>query len=107
MNLPNVISELVRTQNNSDSAAYADCFTETAVVIDEGSTYNGKKEVKDWISKVNKQVHPIMKPLEYRKLGNENMLIAEVSGDFDGSPLIMRYHHTIENGLIKRLKITG
>ncbi len=41
MNLPTVISELVKAQNNFDSAAYVRCFTETAVVFDEGKTHNG------------------------------------------------------------------
>lgn len=44
MNLPKVITELVKTQNSFDSAAYANCFSETAVAFDEGKTHNGKKE---------------------------------------------------------------
>jgi len=47
MNLPEVVSELVRTQNNLDSVAYANCFSETAVVYDEGKTHHGRKEIED------------------------------------------------------------
>jgi len=107
MKLPNVISELVKTQNNYDSAAYADCFTEGAVVEDEGSTFTGKTEIKDWIDKFNKQFKPVMKPIEYQELEKENLLLAEFSGDFPGSPLVMKFHFTIENGLIKTMKSTS
>ncbi|MGI9582285.1 hypothetical protein ACR1PO_13785 [Chryseobacterium sp. RRHN12] len=55
MNLPKVITELVRAQNNFDSAAYAECFTETAVVFDEGKIHNGKTEIEKWIDKSNKE----------------------------------------------------
>ena len=36
MNLPEVIQDLVNAQNNFDSAAFANCFSETAEVVDEG-----------------------------------------------------------------------
>ena len=45
MNLPKVVEELIKTQNDFDSAAYAKCFTETAVVFDDGKTHTGKKEI--------------------------------------------------------------
>lgn len=54
MNLPKVITDLVMAQDSFNSTAYADCFTETAVVFDEGKTYKGKKEIENWIDKANK-----------------------------------------------------
>jgi hypothetical protein len=107
MNLPNVIRELVKTQNNHDSASYANCFSETAVVVDEGKTYNGKSEIKNWVNKANESINPVMKPLKYRELEKEAVLLAEISGDFDGSPVVLKFYHTIENGLLQRLKITA
>lgn len=65
MNLPKVITELVKTQNNFDSAAYAQCFTETAVVFDEGKTHNGRKEIENWIDKANKEYKATMEPVDY------------------------------------------
>lgn len=52
MNLQPVIMELVKAQNNADRIAYTDCFTETALVFDEGKTHHGKKEIKRWIEKI-------------------------------------------------------
>lgn len=103
MNLPKVVAELVKTQNNFDSAAYANCFTETAVVFDEGKTHNGRKEIEDWIEKANKKYQATMKPLEYSESGHT--LKTEASGAFSGSPVTMVYHFEFKDGLIQSLKI--
>ncbi|MBD8491007.1 nuclear transport factor 2 family protein [Echinicola sp. CAU 1574] len=103
MNLPNVVNELVKAQDNFDSKAYADCFAETAIVFDEGKTYHGKKEIENWIDKANREYQVTMKPLEY--LEKAQILKAEVSGAFPGSPLVLTYQYEFEDKLIKSLKI--
>ncbi|MEA5427867.1 nuclear transport factor 2 family protein [Arcicella lustrica] len=105
MNLPNVIADLTNAQNNFDSVAYANCFSETAVVFDEGKTHNGKTEIKQWIKKANDEYQAVMKPLEYS--ATEEILKAEVSGNFPGSPIVLTYHFQLKDRLIESLKITG
>lgn len=105
MNLPKVVAELVKTQNSFDSLAYSNCFTETAVVFDEGKTHKGRKEIENWIEKANKDYQATMKPLAYA--ANEAILKAEVSGNFPGSPIVLKYHLVIAGDLIQSLKITG
>ena len=105
MNLPEVVEELVKTQNNFDSVAYANCFTETAIVFDEGKTHNGRKEIGNWIDKANNNYQATMKPIEYST--KEEILKAEISGNFPGSPIILSYHLELKNGLIESLKIMG
>ncbi len=53
MNLPKVIIDLDNAQNSFDSIAYANCFSETAVVFDEGKTHNGRNEIQHWINQSN------------------------------------------------------
>lgn len=103
MNLPKVVSELVNAQNNFDSTAYADCFTETAVVFDEGKTHTGRTAIKTWIDKANKEYQAVMKPIAYSE--TEHTLKTEVSGTFPGSPITTTYHYEFEGGLIQSLKI--
>ena len=103
MNLPEVISDLVNAQNNFDSTKYANCFVETAVVFDEGKTYNGKREIENWIKKANEDYQVKMKPLEY--LESEQTLKAEISGSFPGSPAVLTYYYDFKNDLIQTLKI--
>jgi hypothetical protein len=105
MNLPKVVADLVETQNSFDSVAYANCFSENAVVFDEGKTHIGRKEIEHWIEKANTDYQAVMKPLEYSE--NEDILKAEVSGNFPGSPIVLSYHLKLEDGLIQSLKITG
>lgn len=105
MNLPIVIAELAKAQNNFDSVAYANCFTETTLVFDEGKTHQGKVAVEKWIKKANEDYQTTMKPLEYSEV--EKILKAEVSGNFPGSPVVLFYHFELEDGLIQSLKITS
>jgi hypothetical protein len=103
MNLPKVITDLVKAQDHFDSTAYSNCFTETAVVFDEGKTHNGKSEIKNWIEKANKEYQVTMKPLEYSE--TEQTLKAEISGRFPGSPLVLTYYYEFKNELIQSLEI--
>lgn len=105
MNLPNIISELVKAQNEFDSAAYANCFTENAVVFDEGKTHNGIAEIENWIDKANKEYKATMKPLDFNE--KESVLSAEISGSFPGSPITLKYHLELQEGLIQSLKISS
>ncbi|WP_234572512.1 nuclear transport factor 2 family protein [Rhodohalobacter sp. 614A] len=104
MNLPKVLTDLVAAQNNFDSEAYANCFSETAVVFDEGKTHRGKAEIKSWIAKANGTYKTVMKPLDYSP--DQQMLEAEISGTFPGSPLVLKYQLEIADGLIQSLRIT-
>lgn len=105
MNLPDVVSELVKAQDNFDSVAYANCFSESAVVFDEGQTYNGRSEIKQWIANANEKFKIVMKPIEYTVSGTTGILSAEVSGLFDGSPVVLDYHFDFKDGLIQSLKV--
>lgn len=107
MNLPKIITDLVNAQNNFDSIAYANCFSNTAVVYDEGKTHNGKKEIEHWIADANERYKAMMKPVSFEENEMESILKTEVSGNFDGSPIILSYHLEIADEQIQSLKITG
>ncbi|MEY8761989.1 nuclear transport factor 2 family protein [Chryseobacterium tongliaoense] len=106
MNLPKVVSDLVKAQDDFDAHAYANCFSETAVVNDEGKTYKGKKEIEHWIKEANEKYRTVMKPLEYTENGTSSILSAEVSGTFPGSPLVLKFNFEIIDGKIQDLKMT-
>lgn len=105
MNLPNVIADLAKAQNNLDSVAYSNCFSETALVFDEGKIHKGKKAIQQWIKKANEQYQTVMKPLAYS--AKDETLKAEVSGNFPGSPIVLSYQLELKDGLIQSLKIRG
>lgn len=103
MNLQKVIADLVKAQNNYNSQDYANCFSETAVVFDEGKTHTGRTAIKNWIEKAAHEYKMIMKPLTYSETGQ--VLKAEIYGTFPGSPIVVEYQFKIENGEIQSLKI--
>ncbi|MFD2602976.1 nuclear transport factor 2 family protein [Flavobacterium suzhouense] len=107
MNLPKVIIDLVNAQNSFDSIAYANCFSETAVVFDEGKTHNGRNEIQHWINQSNENYKSMMKPLEYTGNGTSGVLSAECSGTFPGSPITLKFHFDVIDGQIQHLKVTG
>lgn len=105
MNLPSVIADLAQAQQNFDSVAYSNCFSETALVFDEGKTHKGKVEIQQWIKKANEEYQILMEPLEYSV--TEKILKAKVSGNFPGSPIVLSYHFELKDGLIQSLRIRG
>ncbi|MCC9168422.1 nuclear transport factor 2 family protein [Pontibacter harenae] len=107
MKLPKVIADLVAAQDNYDSAAYAKCFSETAVVVDEEKTYKGRNEIRQWIAEANENYKTVMKPISFSENGPKSVLTAEISGSFPGSPAVLNYHFELKDGLIQSLEITG
>lgn len=103
--LPLPIANLITAQNNYDSTAYAAVFSENATVLDEGQTYKGRKEIQNWIEQANKTFKTVMKPIEYS--ANQQILKAEISGNFPGSPLVLNYFFELKDGEIHSLKIAG
>lgn len=106
MNLPKVVTDLIAAQNTFDSAAYANCFSETGVMFDEGKDHAGRIEIEQMIDEANKKYRSVMKPLEYTENGNSSVLLAECSGTFPGSPIVLKFHFEIADGQIQYLKVT-
>jgi hypothetical protein len=106
MNLPKVVAVLIKAQNEFDAVTYANLFSETAVVFDEGKAHKGRMEIEQWIDHSNKNYQSVMKPLEYTENGTASVLTAECSGTFPGSPITLKFHFDIVDGQIHRLKVT-
>ena len=106
MNLPKVVKDLINAQNSFDAIAYANCFSETAVVFDEGKTHNGRTDIQHWIEESNEKYKSVMKPLQYTENGTSSVLSAECSGTFPGSPITLKFHFDIVDGQIQHLKVT-
>ena len=106
MELPHLVAKFVETQNTYDSGAYTECFTENAIVHDEGKTHTGKAEIRQWIEEANEKYKSVMKPLRYEESGSNGVLTAEVSGTFPGSPIVLKFHLGLKDGIIDSLNVT-
>ena len=107
MKLPKVVEDLILAQNNFYSVAYANCFSETGEMLEEGKPYKGRVAVQQLIEETNEKYRSVMKPLEYTENGTSSVLAAEVSGTFPESPLVLKFHFNIIDGQIQYLNVTG
>ncbi|PWB27325.1 nuclear transport factor 2 family protein [Flavobacterium sp. HTF] len=105
MKLPEVIQDLIDAQNNADSTAYANCFSEMAKVLDEGKTYIGKAAIESWINESNEKYSAVMKPVSFEGNTAKGVLKSEVSGNFPGSPILLHYNFEFEEERISYLTI--
>lgn len=101
--IPQVVAQLIEAQKHFDSNAYASCFTDTATVFDEGKNYSGRMQIREWIEKANQEYKISMTPLEYSE--TDQTLKAKVTGQFPGSPIVLKYQYEFSDGLIQSLKI--
>ncbi len=106
MKLPKVIADLLEAQGKYDSMAFAGNFSDDASVHDEGKTYRGKTEIRQWNEMTNSKYKTKYEPLEVTTEGDKVTLMARISGTFDGSPAIIKYYFEIKNGKIRSLRIS-
>jgi ketosteroid isomerase-like protein len=106
MNLPDIITNLITAQNNLDAAAYADCFSDAAVVFDEGEKHTGRTEIRRWNEMTNTKYQTRLEPVDLAGQAAKPVLTAKVSGTFAGSPLLLDFHFEIRNGKISSLQVT-
>jgi len=107
MKLPEVIAQLIVAGNDQDSAKYAACFSEDAKVHDEGKIHTGRKEIEEWIADANERYNARNELISYTENGEGGIMEVIGSGDFPGSPIVLKYHLQINNGKIDYLKIMG
>jgi hypothetical protein len=107
MKLPKVVEDLVQAQNSFDNVAFANCFSETGEMLEEGKPYKGRAAIQHLIAETNEKYRSVMKPLAYTENGTSSVLAAEVSGTFPGSPAVLKFHFNIIDGKIQHLKVTG
>jgi hypothetical protein len=96
--LPAVLARLITAQNDHNSHAFAEAFSNNALVYDEGKEYNGKAAIKAWNENTNKKYNTRLEP---------KALTVLVSGTFEGSHIALEYHIRLEDGKIIYLNITG
>jgi ketosteroid isomerase-like protein len=103
--LPRIIGKYVDASNKHDVDSILSCFSDEAVVRDEGETLHGKKAIEGWIAKTIERYKFQLKPLTIKDDNVEVVVGVEVSGTFDGSPVRLDYRFAIKNDKIVALTI--
>lgn len=103
--LPDVIKDYFQANNAHDTAAMTTCFTEDAIVQDEGEELRGIIAVANWIHTTTQKYQAIVEVANLTEQNAEIVVTELVSGNFDGSPLQLHYHFMLAADKIAQLKI--
>ena len=87
------------------SDAVVECFTENAVVKDEGQIYRGLPAVKEWKAGASKKYTYTSEPIGSEEKDGRTIFTSRVSGNFPGSPQNLRYCFGLDRGRISSLEI--
>jgi len=81
------------------------CFTEDAVVKDEGLTYNGRAAIKEWKAHVSEKYQYTTEPLALDQDDRKAVVTSRLTGNFPGSPVNLRFFFELDGQKIKSLEI--
>lgn len=79
-----------------DGHAVASCFTKEAVVMDEGQTYAGTAAIEAWKISTSAQFSYTTEPVMLEKKDSICVVTGRVTGNFPGSPVVLRYNFALE-----------
>ena len=88
--------------DKGDSEALALCFTENAIVKDEGHTYNGLAAIKQWKAGASKEYSYTSEPFASDQKEGKTVITSRLVGSFPGSPVNLRFFFGLED--IERLE---
>jgi SnoaL-like domain len=105
MNLPDAVKAYFEAGHSTDACAMAGAFSEDAVVHDEGETHQGLESIRLWWIEAKRKYSHTAEPISAASDGNRISVLANVSGNFPGSPAELRFRFVLEQDKITELEI--
>ncbi len=103
--LPPVIQAYFQSANARDIEGVLQCFARDAWVHDENKDMRGIQAIREWKEAGFKKYAVVMTPSDASVGGNQILVIADVAGNFPGSPIPLRFTFTLGDGIIAALDI--
>ena len=103
--LPEPIRRYFDGSNAHDPDACAACFTDDAIVRDERHEHRGLGAVREWMRDAFTRYEHTVEVLSSAEAGDGVIVTGRVSGNFPGSPIVLRHSFVIAGGKIARLEI--
>jgi hypothetical protein len=91
--------------DKGDGDAVAGCFTDAAVVKDEGRTYFGRAAIATWRTETSAKYNYSNEPIAIEEKDGRTVVTCRLIGDFPGSPVNLRYFFLPEGDKIAALEI--
>ena len=88
-----------------DGDALSQCFTESAVVKDEGHTHNGRAAIKKWKADASVKYQYTCEPFACEEKDGKFVVTSRLTGNFPGSPVNLRFFFVLEGDKIASLEI--
>lgn len=93
------------TAETVDAEAVARCFTDTAVVTDEGHTYRGRPAIEQWKADASAKYQYTSEPFACERQDGKVVVTSRLTGNFPGSPTNLRFFFGLEGDQIASLDI--
>jgi aryl-alcohol dehydrogenase-like predicted oxidoreductase len=88
-----------------DAAAVARCFTNNAVVKDEGRTHIGLSAIKQWKAETSTKYIYTCEPFRIERSNGMTVVSCHLEGNFPGGQADLRFFFQLERGKIVNLEI--
>lgn len=92
--------------DRADAAAVAACFTDDAIVTDEGKTHRGRAAIAAWKSSTSTQYSYTSTPIAIADADGRTVVTCHLVGNFPGGEIDLRHIFAIADGKIAALEIT-
>jgi hypothetical protein len=93
------------TADKGDSETLAQCFTENAVVKDEGHTYQGKAAITQWKVEAASKFQYTSEPFACEQKDGKFVVTSKLTCNFPGSPVNLRFFFRLDGDKIASLEI--
>ncbi|MFT5330612.1 MAG: ketosteroid isomerase-like protein [Parasphingorhabdus sp.] len=103
--LPDIIAQYFAADKKSDAKAIAECFTQDAVVVDEGNSYTGRDAIQQWMANASTEYSYTVEPFALSEEGGRTVVTSHLVGNFPGSPVDLRYFFVLLGDKIAELEI--
>ena len=91
--------------DSGDGEAVSQCFIDNATVKDEGHTYKGRAEIKEWKAVTSAKYQYTSEPFSCEEKDGKIVVASHLVGNFPGSPVDLRYLFKLQGDKIASLEI--
>jgi ketosteroid isomerase-like protein len=104
LELPNAVAAYF-IADEVDGEAVAACFTDDAVVKDEGHVYNGRAAIKKWKEEASTKYTYTSERLACEEQDGKVVVTCRLTGNFPGSPVDLRFRFELAGEKIASLEV--
>ena len=91
--------------DREDGEAVTRCFTEAAVVKDEGRTHRGRAAIQNWKEEASARYQYTCEPFACEQRDGTVVVTSRLTGTFPGSPVNLRFFFALQGDKIASLEI--